>query len=37
MKPILKKLFKTYMEATKTNTLWLTTGCTYVPWRTGKE
>ena len=37
MKQILKKLFKIYMKATETNLFWLTTGCTYVPWRTGNE
>lgn len=37
MKKILKKWFKNYMEATMKNNFWLTTGCTYVPWMTGKE
>lgn len=37
MKKILKKMFKNYVDSTIKTNIWLTTGCTYVPWMTGKE
>ena len=34
---LLKSILKIYLDGTKKNCFWLTTGNTYVPWMTGKE